>query len=176
MAGKRQGFAKRRKACGYTQEQFAHSLSVDRTTVQRWEKGDNDPQPWLRLKIAALLDVTPKELDSLLALDAAIRGPRGVNPWTVDAVPNSDDEFDAWELMRRVQASDVGSATLDRLDHAFDELATAYPVTPPQELLERVRKHSAYVTRLLDARKSLNEHRRLLVVGGWLSLRRDAAH
>ncbi|NUK22820.1 helix-turn-helix domain-containing protein [Streptomyces lunaelactis] len=170
MAGKRQGFAKRRKACGYTQEQFADALAVDRTTVQRWEKGDNDPQSWLRPRIATLLGMTPGELDSLFSSDAGIHGPLGVNPWTVDSVSSPDDETDAWELMRRVQASDVGSATLDRLDHAFDELATAYPVTPPQELMQRVRKHSAYVTRLLDARKSLNEHRRLLVVGGWLSL------
>jgi len=87
----------------------------------------------------------------------------------VPAVPH-DDEMDAWELQRRVQASDVGSATLDRLEAAFDDLAMAYPRYSPDVLLQRVRKHSAYVVQLLDAKKTLSEHRRLLVVGGWLSL------
>ncbi|MFC1421539.1 hypothetical protein [Streptacidiphilus cavernicola] len=67
-------------------------------------------------------------------------------------------------------SSDVGNETLRRLERAFDELATAYPSTPPQELLERVRRHSAYVAHLLDAKKTLSEHRRLLEVGGWFSL------
>ncbi|MEK8171742.1 helix-turn-helix transcriptional regulator [Streptomyces sp. M19] len=76
------------------------------------------------------------------------------------------DEMDAWELARRVQASDVGNATLDRLDRAFDDLAMAYPKAKPEDLLRQVRKHCAYVGKLLDGRKTLSEHRRLLVIGG----------
>jgi hypothetical protein len=48
--------------------------------------------------------------------------------------------------------------------------AVAYPGTPPAELLGRVRRHLGYLARLLDARKTFDEHRRLLVAGGWLSL------
>jgi hypothetical protein len=51
-----------------------------------------------------------------------------------------------------------------------DELATAYPGTPTGELLGRVRAYLGYVGTLLDGRTTLAEHRRLLVVGGWLSL------
>lgn len=64
----------------------------------------------------------------------------------------------------------TGSVTLDRLEHAFDEMATKYPVSPPQDLLERVRKHSAYVAHLMDARMTLGEQRRLYIVGGWFQL------
>lgn len=80
------------------------------------------------------------------------------------------DVAEALELTRRATASDVGAATLDQLELAVDELATAYPRTPPAALLERVRQHLRYVVKLLDGRATLREHRRLLVAGGWLSL------
>jgi hypothetical protein len=51
-----------------------------------------------------------------------------------------------------------------------EELAIAYPGTPSADLYGRVRSYLGYVGRLLDARMTLAEHRRLLVVGGWLSL------
>jgi len=92
-----------------------------------------------------------------------------------DADPE-DDEINALELDRRATASDVGAETLERLELAVDDLATAYPGTPPAELLARVRRHLGYVTCLLDAKTTLGEHRRLLVVGGWLSLLSATCH
>ncbi|MET8146208.1 helix-turn-helix transcriptional regulator [Sphaerisporangium sp. NPDC005288] len=82
----------------------------------------------------------------------------------------TDDEINALELAQCVAASDVGNETLERLELVVDDLATAYPSTPPDELLPRIRKHLTYAMSLLDAKKTLIEHRRLLVVGGWLSL------
>lgn len=86
------------------------------------------------------------------------------------------DEIDAMELARRAAASDVGRETLERLELAVDDLASAYPRTPPAQLLGRVRRHLEYVARLLDGRKTLAEHRRLLVAGGWLSLLGATCH
>jgi tetratricopeptide (TPR) repeat protein len=51
-----------------------------------------------------------------------------------------------------------------------DDLATAYPALPGDELLGRVRTHLGYVGQLLGARATLAQHRGLLVAGGWLSL------
>lgn len=93
-----------------------------------------------------------------------------------DAGSSHDDEMDAWELARRVQASDVGSTTLGRLELTFDRLAMAYPKSDPAVLLTQVRKHTGYVTKLLDGKKTLSEHRRLLVLGGWLSLLGATVH
>jgi len=59
---------------------------------------------------------------------------------------------------------------VERLELAVDELAMAYPSTLSADLCGRVRAYLRYVGRLLDARMTLAEHRRLLVVGGWLSL------
>jgi len=57
-----------------------------------------------------------------------------------------------------------------------DELATAYSRARPGVLLPRLRKHLGYVRRLLDVRKTLEQHRRLLVVGGWLQLLSATVH
>jgi transcriptional regulator with XRE-family HTH domain len=88
----------------------------------------------------------------------------------------ADGELEAVELSRRVAASDVGPETLDRLERAVDDLAIAYATTPPEILLPRVRHHLAYVGRLVEARKTLDQHRRLLVVGGWLALLGATVH
>lgn len=169
MSSRRRRLAERRKACGLNQEEFAEAVGVDRSTVQRWESGKNDPQPWQRPRIAKALAITSAELEALLVPDA-YAPPASRGNWIANNSPADDDEFDALELARRVSASDVGRETLDRLEFAFDDLAMKYPVSPPQDLLRRVRKHSSYVARLMDARMTLAEQRRLYVVGGWFQL------
>ncbi|MGP3949162.1 helix-turn-helix transcriptional regulator [Streptomyces sp. 7N604] len=75
MALKRQALAQRRKACGYTQEAFAEVLRVDRTTVQRWERGEVDPQPHQRPRMAKLLDLTRAQLDEILGAHDGLASP-----------------------------------------------------------------------------------------------------
>jgi hypothetical protein len=87
-----------------------------------------------------------------------------------------DAELVAVELARRIEASDVGDATLDRLEGIADALAMAYAGTPPQQLLPRVRRHLGYVAHLVEARQTLEQQRRLLVAGGWLSLLAATLH
>ncbi|MFJ4682786.1 helix-turn-helix transcriptional regulator [Streptomyces sp. NPDC088789] len=81
MAGKRQRLARRRKACGFTQETFAEALRVDRTTVQRWERGEAEPHPHQRLRIAKTLQVSLDEVAELLSPDTpalpVLHGHRG---------------------------------------------------------------------------------------------------
>lgn len=67
-----------RHAAGYTQETFADKLGVDRTTVGRWERGVQSPQPWQRPDLATALDVSLDHLDDLLR-----RTKRHTNPSAV---------------------------------------------------------------------------------------------
>jgi transcriptional regulator with XRE-family HTH domain len=76
-AGKRQRLAQRRKAVGLTQEQLAGQLGVERTTVVRWERGETQPLPWLRPKLAKALGVSADRLEELLATDGAPASPQG---------------------------------------------------------------------------------------------------
>jgi transcriptional regulator with XRE-family HTH domain len=55
-----------RHAAGHTQESFAEKLGVDRTTIGRWERGAQSPQPWQRPDLAAALDISLDHLDDLL--------------------------------------------------------------------------------------------------------------
>ncbi|MFJ8696500.1 helix-turn-helix transcriptional regulator [Streptomyces roseolilacinus] len=61
------GLAGRRRELGYSQEQLAQTLGVDRTTVGRWESGRIAPQPTQRRGLAATLGVSLQELDALLS-------------------------------------------------------------------------------------------------------------
>ncbi|URM96766.1 hypothetical protein LUW76_21810 [Actinomadura madurae] len=63
----------------------------------------------------------------------------------------------------------MGDGTLVAVEMAVDELASAYARTRPADLLPRIRRHLGYVAALMDVRMTLDERRRLTVVGGWLS-------
>ncbi|MGH3070576.1 MAG: helix-turn-helix domain-containing protein, partial [Streptosporangiaceae bacterium] len=84
--------------------------------------------------------------------------------------PAVDDELAAIEAGRQAAVTDTGEATVKQLEQAVDDMALAYPGTPPGELLSRIRAHLGYVRGLLGGRTTLGEHRRLLVTTSWLSL------
>src|SRR5256885_2972365 len=144
---------------------FAGHLGVNERTVTKWEAGDSRLR--LRPDTQAMLDTalarTTAEVQARFAatFQAAATG---------RASAIEDDEFEALELARRVAASDVGTTTLTALEEAFDGLAIAYQGTQPAILLSDVRRYLSYVGQLVDKRATLNQRRRLLVVGGWLSL------
>lgn len=95
---------------------------------------------------------------------------------SVERETPDDDELEAWELAQRAGASDLGEGTLSRLEEAVDELAMSYATVPPADLLRRVKPHLTYVGRVIDVRKTLRHHRRLLVAGAWLSLLAATMH
>jgi tetratricopeptide (TPR) repeat protein/transcriptional regulator with XRE-family HTH domain len=69
-AARRGRLAQRRKALGLTQEDLAGLLGVERSTVVRWERGETQPQPWMRPKLARALRVSAERLGELLAGDS----------------------------------------------------------------------------------------------------------
>jgi tetratricopeptide (TPR) repeat protein/transcriptional regulator with XRE-family HTH domain len=66
---RRRRLVQRRKALGLTQEALAELMAVGRSTVVRWERGESEPLPWIRPKLAWALKVSADLLESLLAAD-----------------------------------------------------------------------------------------------------------
>ena len=66
---RRQRLAQRRKALGLTQEALAELVAVGRSTVVRWERGESEPLPWTRPRLARALKVSADVLESLLSTD-----------------------------------------------------------------------------------------------------------
>ena len=69
QGARRERLAKRRKSLGLTQEALAAVMGVDRSTVGRWERGDSEPLPSIRPKLAHALRVSADRLEVLLAAD-----------------------------------------------------------------------------------------------------------
>jgi tetratricopeptide (TPR) repeat protein len=136
---------------------LARQVPCNHALISRYLNGRQCPSPGLAARLDALL-----EAGGELAALAAVR--------PVGGYAVADDEIAALELTRHATASDVGAATVEQIEQAVDDLAVAYPGTPPAQLLARVRAHLGYVTGLLDRRATFAEHGRLLVAGGWLSL------
>lgn len=173
-----------RRASGHNQHEFAALVHYARSTIANVEVGrQHAPREfWMRCdsvlatggtlaaawdEVEALEQTQRRAVDRLLMTTGG-----GMDAMALD----SDGELEALELIQRVSASDVGDETLDRLERVVDELAMKYSVTPPGELLGRTRRYLAFVVKLVDARKTLDEHRRLLVVGAWLSLLAATLH
>ena len=74
---RRDRLAQRRKAVGLTQEQLAERLHVERTTVARWERGEAQPLPSLRPRLAKALRVSTDGIEELLAADRIPATPHG---------------------------------------------------------------------------------------------------
>lgn len=160
-----------RDHAGLSLGELAKRAHVHRGYLGHIEQGERRPSRRVAEALDAALGARRTLLDAWSTVEASrsslVRA-------TVEPVDPA--ELEAVELARRVAASDLGAETLARLEAAVDDLATAYPVTAPDELLDRVRLHLGYVSRLTDARATLDERRRLLVVGGWLALLAATLH
>jgi len=117
MAVKRERFATYRKAAGFSQEQLAEQLGVERSTVARWEAGDTQPQPWLRPRISRALGVSNDELTALLAPAAD--------------VPPREDRLD--HAMRHPPSADFVTVAL--LREQVRDLVERYDREPSTSLL-----------------------------------------
>jgi transcriptional regulator with XRE-family HTH domain len=116
---KRVSFAARRKAVGFSQDQLAERLRVDRSTVARWESGESEPQPWVRPRLAKALQVSLEQLNELLAESST-------------ASSEADTERLEYTLTHPGSADLVTVAQLRREVHLLDE---QYVLAPSSSLL-----------------------------------------
>ncbi|MCI3932647.1 helix-turn-helix domain-containing protein [Streptomyces sp. AN091965] len=122
------GLADRRKALGYSQEDLAELLGVDRTTVGRWEGGKIKPQPPQRRGLAAALEVSLTELEALLTPPRAT-GQEATEPQSSDHTGAGDpDEMIRREFLRILSVSGVLTALpLDEAEALADGVRRGAP-------------------------------------------------
>jgi len=74
------------------------------------------------------------------------------------------------DLLRRIQASDTASCTLDALQATVTQLCCEYPYRDAGELINEARDWLRHIAQVLRKPTGLRQHRELLVSAGWLAL------
>ncbi|MEO3795813.1 hypothetical protein ABGB14_36875 [Nonomuraea sp. B10E15] len=155
---------------------IAERLTCDEERVRRWEAGEvRWPRTPYRLALTQLTGMEPEALgfspnrqsDSRLIEAKAM---------PMDALRAEADLYGTMELAQQLQASDVGTGTLEALAEAVDLLCRAYPVVPAGTLRDRTQKRLAQINHLLAGRLTLDQHRELLVITGWLTALLGCVH
>ncbi|MEU8278249.1 hypothetical protein AB0C08_28490, partial [Microbispora bryophytorum] len=153
-------------------------LAVDEERIRRWEAGEVSwPRAPFRLALTQATGLQPEDL----GFSPTKRGSGNsrlieAHFMPVDALRAEADLYGTMELAQQLQASDVGTGTLEALAEAVDLLCRAYPVVPAATLRDRTQKRLAQVTRLLSGRITLDQHRELLVITGWLTALLGCVH
>ena len=173
MADDRPAWARRmyneRKARGWSQADAiramrAHSAKELPSTssllrqYKRWEAGEVTPKEFYQPIIAetfgtvthAMFPVAPKR-----DADADVLAVTGM---------------DTLELVSRLQRSDLDQATLDGLRIMADRLCSEYPFMPSDQLLIEGRSWLRRVVSFQGQRLTLNQHREILTLAGWIAL------
>jgi transcriptional regulator with XRE-family HTH domain len=193
MTPGRQRLAERRKSLGYSQESLAERMSVDRSTVARWERGTSEPQPFIRPKLAQVLQVTLLELDSLLAVREP-QPPVAMTPLTtlqVTAQPATDvdelDDMNRRELLRLLSvagtlvalprtetvpahgeiAQAIEASDLAQYEALNVHLWQVYALSTSKRLVyPLVRQQLGLLTQSLEKAHSEAAHKRLCILAG----------
>ncbi len=155
---------------------IAEHLACDEERVRRWEAGEvRWPRTPYRL---ALTQLTGLEPEALGFSQTRQTNSRLIEAQVIpaDALRAEAELYGTMELAQQLQASDVGTGTLEALAEAVDLLCRAYPVVPAGTLRDRTQKRLAQINRLLSGRLTLAQHRELLVITGWLTALLGCVH
>ncbi len=143
-----------------SQDQFATTLGFTKRTIGNAERGAHPPSLALRRALDdALEKASDAQRDRFLAADHD----------DAPAIHITNPTLESVELLRRAEASDLGTGTLEQLEELVEQLGMEYFAVPPAQFRETVLAWRRYVARLLDGTVTLRERRHLYAVAGWLS-------
>jgi tetratricopeptide (TPR) repeat protein len=152
-------------------------LNCDEKRLARWETGEVLwPHAIYRL---ALHELTGRDAEDLGFLPQHRRAERSVVTGTAptrDVLQVEAEIFDTLELTRLAGVSDIGGGTIEALNETAELLCCAYPSTPAATLRDRTKRRLQHVVRLLGGRSTLDQHRALLVIAGWMAVLLGCLH
>jgi transcriptional regulator with XRE-family HTH domain len=155
---------------------IAERLTCDEERVRRWEAGEvRWPRTPYRLALTQVTGMEPEALGFSQNRQTESRLIEA-KAMPLDALRAEAELYGTMELAQQLQASDVGTGTLEALAEAVDLLCRAYPVVPAGTLRDRTQKRLGQINRLLAGRLTLDQHRELLVITGWLTALLGCVH
>ncbi len=153
-----------------TQAAGRDGLFCDEKRIAKWESGEVLwPRPEYR---RALQELTGRDAEALGFIPPHRNAERQALVGVVvpkDALQAEAEVFDTLELTRLAGMSDIGAGTIEALQEATDLLCRAYPTTSAAPLRDRAKKRLKQVHELLGIRTTIDQHRELLIVAGWIA-------
>jgi Helix-turn-helix domain len=146
-----------RQNAGLSFRKLSARVHFDPADLSRVESGRQGPS----LNLAAALD--DEFATGGLFTDLLVSGGAG-------SVGRGGAEWEAADVVRGLNASDLGPREIDSLHEIVFELCCQYPYRPAGELRADAVEVMRHVGRLRERRLRLAEHRELLVTAGWLAL------
>jgi tetratricopeptide (TPR) repeat protein len=147
----------------------ALTLFCDDERIRRWESGE---VLWPSVEYRkALQEVTQLSPHALGFAPHYLRSDETIvtaSAAPADTLKAEHELFSTMELARLLEGADIGAGTLEALEEAADLLCRAYPKTPSPILRTRTKKRLKHVIDLLGGRITISQHRRLLIVAGWM--------
>lgn len=157
-----------RSARSWTQVQFIEAMrshsdrilpgqaSMERT-VKKWEAGTTCPDDFYKPLIA-------KTFGTVTAAIWPVQGSRNADAELISAAG-----MDTLEILARLRGTSLDNATLEGLRITVDRLCSEYPYLPSEQLLNEGRQWLTRITGMLDRRLTLEQHREMLALSGWLA-------
>ena len=155
----------------------AKKLFCDEERIRRWEAGEVLwPSAEYRRSLQEVTGLNPQDLGFTAPYGKSGNGIIAASSVSADALQTENELFNTMELARLLDGADMGFGTLEALEEAADLLCRAYPRTPSAELKIRVKKRLKHVIDLLGKRITIDQHRRLLIVAGWMTALLGCVH
>ncbi|MEU3642952.1 helix-turn-helix transcriptional regulator [Lentzea sp. NPDC034063] len=173
MSAKREKFIKACEDAGYTIDSLAAKVRVDRSTVSRW-RGTDMPQADHRIALAAALEISLSELNSLLASSEELPTAEVSIVWPARPASHGDLFARIDRTRERVDRTlSKGLGSMERLAQIEERVADrieSYTHTPPAEMLDELMPELLEVDQLADDRQSARVQARLSTATAVLAL------
>jgi tetratricopeptide (TPR) repeat protein/transcriptional regulator with XRE-family HTH domain len=150
QVARRYRLAQRRKALGLTQDELARILNVECSTVARWERGQSEPLPWMRPKLAKTLRVSTDRLEDLLDGSGPARrvlagAPRQLPAAVVGFTGRATELAALIQVLDRADSGEPGTVVISALGGTAGVGKTALAVHWAHQVADRFADGQLYV-------------------------------